>query len=511
MSQIVVVMDRIDRAERIGAALRAAAFDTLVITSVSSPEFAAAWSRAAALVTDLTAEVLRQLSLQGGRIFPGPVPVVFVGSPGLSHSSCQRVGGGAARVVPWDGCDEGLGPLVAAVAEAVAMTGLCAARGPGSMHRRLDSPAADAARAAHYRRLLQRREQLVSGLAHDLRTPLTAVREFADLLEREAADKLNHRQRHYVEVIQRRCVDAARMLDNLLDTLRIQSGRLPLYRRPVPVREIVSELRDGFGAALRHQQVELALEVPDQFPAVFADADLLARILSNLVNNALKFSPAGSTILVAVERATVDLARMYVRDEGPGIERAELRRIFRSYVQGSSMPATGYGLGLAIVRQLVRYHGGRVSVESKLGRGSTFAFTLPLFIPLAIVRRFLRAAERRGDSAKLSCWGLLLPQEAKFKAAHRLLCSLVPAHDLVVPDEPYRSMLLVSRSARAELLLKRVCDELAAHAGPKLLVHQLTRDQIEPWLRSPTTLIDQRDLATPTTPAHKHMTTSLTG
>jgi len=456
--------------------------------------------------------VLRQLSVEGRGIFPGPIPVIFVSSPGHVHLIERQVRGEKAWVVAWDGGEERLHTLVAAVAEAVAERDAPPATPRVQQKRsRLDSPAADAARTAHYRRLLQRREQLVSGLVHDLRTPLTAVREFADLLEREAGAALNDRQRRYVEVIQRRCVDAARMLDNLLDTLRIQAGRLRLYRRPVAIREIVDELEEGFEAALRHQGVKLAIDVPGRFPHVFADADLLARVLSNLVTNALKFSPAGGTIVVAVERATVDLARVCVRDEGPGIEPAELRRIFRSYVQGSSIPTTGYGLGLAIVRQLVRYHGGRVSVESKLGRGSTFAFTLPLFVPLAIVRRFLRGAERRGELARLSYWGMLLPEGVRFKAAHRLLCSFVPAQDLVVPDEPNRSMLLISRSARAETLLKRVCDELAACAAPGVRVRSLAREQLEAWLRAPTALIEAPQQAQSPTPPRGQMAASLTG
>jgi len=511
VSEIIVLIDRTDRAGRVAAVVERAGFKPVVASHTGTAEFLAAWRRAAGIVTDLTPPVLRSLVVEGKPLLGGTVPVILLCSPGHAGRVRQELDS-ASVVVEWDDC---LNESAQSLGETIAR--LCTSgRGPVqgrlSVHRaRIDPPAAQPAAYSYQRRRLQRREQLLSGLAHDLRTPLTAVREFADLLEQEAANVLSEQQRHYVEVIQRRCVDAARMLDNLLDVLRIQSGRLRLYRRAIQLQHVVDEVREGFEAALRHHQVKLEEFVPDDFPPVFADHDLLVRILSNLLNNALRFSPPGGRIAVAAELATVDLVRVSVRDEGPGIEPAELRRIFRSYVQGSGSRAGGYGLGLAIVRQLVRYHGGRVSVESKLGRGSTFAFTLPLFVPLAIVRRYLRSVERSGQGCVLSCWGFALPSGLKFDPTHRLICSLVPAQDLVLPDQTHRTLLLLSRSRRPQQLIERISREIAACGCGQLAIYQLDRSHLEPWLRAPRHLADSLGTVTADAQHEERAPASLTG
>jgi hypothetical protein len=179
------------------------------------------------------------------------------------------------------------------------------------------------------------------------------------------------------------------------------------------------------------------------------------------------------------------MARISVIDSGSGISPEDLRRIFHRFQQGSNHAQHGAGLGLAIVRELVKLHGGRVTVESTPGKGSRFHFTLPLFLPKAILRRHL-ALLSRGMQSRASAWAFTLTDAAKYDAIHRLITATVRARDLVLPDDARRHILLVTQSRQPDRLIERLLQQVASYSSSVPSVSRLDQTQVVSWLANMT-------------------------
>ena len=167
------------------------------------------------------------------------------------------------------------------------------------------------------------------------------------------------------------------LIRNLLDLAALEAGRLTLERTTQRIAALTRDAVEAMRplAAARAQTLEL--QVPDEGLCALCDRERVLQVFSNLLGNAIKFSPMGTTIRVgaAAEGAR---ARLWVSDAGPGIDRAQLRVIFAPFWRGSQRAQGGVGLGLWIARDIVEAHGGRIWVESRVGEGATFLFTLPL-------------------------------------------------------------------------------------------------------------------------------------
>jgi signal transduction histidine kinase len=222
---------------------------------------------------------------------------------------------------------------------------------------------------ARLRERTEQRDDLLRAVSHDLRTPLQVVLLQAFRLVR-AEDEERRRTGKSILGAGRRM---ERIIADLVDSARLESGQLVLDRRPIAVQRLVADLLAGSEGALDTSRVSNA--VPTDLPPVDADPDRLERVLVNLVGNALKYSTGPVAVLGARHGGEV---RISVRDEGPGIAPDDQPRLFHRYSRTGDGEQEGLGLGLFIVRRLVEAHGGRVWVESAPGRGSTFSFTLPL-------------------------------------------------------------------------------------------------------------------------------------
>jgi signal transduction histidine kinase len=234
------------------------------------------------------------------------------------------------------------------------------------------------------RQTTEQREDLLRAVSHDLRNPLQIVVLQAQRLLRAPEDTVRRPSGSIVAAARR----MDRMLRDLSDSARAESGSLELARAPLQLHGFVAELLDSADGVLDVARVENA--VPPRIPPVLADPDRLDRILTNLVGNALKYT--SGTVVVYAEANGVE-ARVSVADRGPGIAPEDLPRIFDRYYRGQRHEGEGLGLGLYIVRKLVEAHGGIIWADSRPGAGSTFTFTLPVASE-DVERDALRAAGR---------------------------------------------------------------------------------------------------------------------
>jgi two-component system phosphate regulon sensor histidine kinase PhoR len=229
-------------------------------------------------------------------------------------------------------------------------------------------------------RLSQMKSDFVSNVSHELRTPIASIRVFAELL-RLGRVQTPEKVREYGEYIEREGRRLSRLIENILDFARIESGRKTYAFAPVDVRQVVETTLQSFEPHLLHSGFTCSLTVPDApLPSVRADADALGQAIHNLLDNAVKYSGEARAIEVrlALDGGEVVVA---VADRGVGIAREEQARIFERFHRvgtGLVHEVKGSGLGLSLVQHIMQVHGGRVTVESEPGKGSTFALHLPV-------------------------------------------------------------------------------------------------------------------------------------
>jgi PAS domain S-box-containing protein len=229
-------------------------------------------------------------------------------------------------------------------------------------------------------RVDQMKTEFISIVSHELRTPLTSIKGYVDLVLDGDAGKINELQQEFLEVVQQDTNRLTALIEDLLNISRIESGRVTLQLQPLGV----SELMESVVASLRTQISEKDMQVDiDAGPVaitVRGDRDRLTQVLTNLLGNAIKFSPRGSRVGVMARKKGRYL-QVEVADNGPGISREDLGRIFTKFFRADNAATRqtgGTGLGLAIAKSLVELHGGRIWAESELGKGSTFSFTVRL-------------------------------------------------------------------------------------------------------------------------------------
>jgi two-component system phosphate regulon sensor histidine kinase PhoR len=223
----------------------------------------------------------------------------------------------------------------------------------------------------------------VSKVSHELRTTLTSIRMFADMLRNEEDPE---KIQICLDVLQKETKRLGDRIDRLLDWGRMEAGRRIYEKRPEEVRDILTEALEAFDTATVGRGHGVDLDVADDLPRVLADRGAMVDALSNLLSNAWKYTGDEKQI-VLMARADARHVRLSVRDNGPGIPKKEYGRIFEKFYRLDdrlSREVEGSGLGLAIVRHVARAHGGRVELESELGTGSTFTIVLPRLTPEAL-------------------------------------------------------------------------------------------------------------------------------
>jgi PAS domain S-box-containing protein len=229
----------------------------------------------------------------------------------------------------------------------------------------------------------QAKSAFLANMSHELRTPLNAVIGFSELLEQQIFGTLNDKQRTYVGNVLVSGRHLLQLVNDVLDISKVEAGRMDLAYERTPIGSIVDVVRGVIGGLAHKRGIRLEVALPPGLPDVFIDPGRIKQVLYNLISNAIKFTPKGGVVRLTA-RADARSLTVSVSDTGIGIARADLPRLFREFEQLAQPNGTrpeGTGLGLALSRRLVELHGGRVEVESELGRGSTFSVHLPLKSP----------------------------------------------------------------------------------------------------------------------------------
>jgi signal transduction histidine kinase len=224
------------------------------------------------------------------------------------------------------------------------------------------------------------KDDFISTVTHELRTPLTSIRAFSEILhdhpEMDAA-----KRDEFIMIIVRESERLTRMINQVLDLAKLESGRAEWQAAELDVKAVIEDAVSTTSQLLRDSGVTLTLDLPASVPAVVADRDRLMQVMLNLISNAVKFCDRRDGRVAIGLRALPQALQVDVRDNGIGIHPADHEIIFEKFRQvGDTLTdkPQGTGLGLPISRQIIQHFGGRLWVDSALGRGATFSFTLPL-------------------------------------------------------------------------------------------------------------------------------------
>ena len=217
-------------------------------------------------------------------------------------------------------------------------------------------------------------QRVLGVVAHDLRNPLNLLITTTDLLLEEDLDRA--RRKELVEIALRAGRQMNRLIADLLETARMQSGKIPLYLENLAVSTVFRQADETFRTEANKRRIHLDVIWPDDGIAVRADPLRVSQIVGNIVGNAIKFTPSDGTVTL---KAAPEDGRVVIQviDTGPGIARPDIEHLFDNFWQAKNGDRRGVGLGLAIAKGVVEAHGGQIWCESELGSGATFSFTLP--------------------------------------------------------------------------------------------------------------------------------------
>ena len=231
----------------------------------------------------------------------------------------------------------------------------------------------------HTKSLDRLKSDFVAVVSHEIRTPLTSVKGALELLGDDRYFKNNDQQVKLLTIAHANAERLLLLINDILDFSKLEAASLPMTIERQRLEPVVQQAEDHLRMLIEERRIQLSVDLADDLPDALIDAHRIAQVLSNLMSNAIKFSPAGGVVIVRAECAGREL-RVSVRDHGDGIAPADLPKLFRKFQQidsGSTRKVGGTGLGLVISKGIVEQHGGRIGVDSTPGHGSTFWFTLP--------------------------------------------------------------------------------------------------------------------------------------
>ncbi len=224
------------------------------------------------------------------------------------------------------------------------------------------------------------RSDFISMLSHEIRTPLTSIRESVNMIREEVMGPINSRQEKFLKIAGSEISRISDLLSHLMQASRLEPGLLNMHLEPIDPHTFVSECVNGIKLAAEAKSIELLIQVPPHLPQIVGDRKQLQQAMLNYLSNAVKFSEPDTRVTIGVRHhRSKNRLSIFVKDNGPGILDGDLAFLFNKYYRGQRERERleGVGLGLSIVKNIVESHHGTVWVNSQVGKGSTFGFTLP--------------------------------------------------------------------------------------------------------------------------------------
>jgi signal transduction histidine kinase len=295
---------------------------------------------------------------------------------------------------------------------------------------------------------LRFKDDFLSHVSHELRSPLTAIKQFSSILINGLAGELNSEQRRYEAIVLKNVHQLQSMIDDLLEVTRLETGKLTIELSQVTVQAVANDAVQTLAMTAGSKGVSMISEISSDLPSVHADATRLLQVLIILLDNAVKFTSSGGSVRIngRLLPEHSDYLLIEVSDTGCGIPPELLKKLFERLFQAteqSKASRKGLGLGLYICKELVMRQGGTISVTSKVGKGSTFSFTLPLFSLGRLILPLIKDGRWPSESAALLTVHLRLPGEAHssessagppHEARNFLQKCLLPDLDLLLPN-----------------------------------------------------------------------------
>jgi|GEM_PF-1089766 len=288
----------------------------------------------------------------------------------------------------------------------------------------------------------QLKDNFISTVSHELRTPLAIIKQFSGIISDEIPGKLTEDQKQYIDIIKNGTDRLVRLINDLLDISKIESGSVVLKRTLVEMGRMTHNVVFALQPQAAQKHIELRTVLHEPLTAVYFDSEKIVQVLTNLIGNAIKFTPENGQITVEITEKEKEM-EFSVTDTGPGISPENMSKVFKRFQQFDRIAGSGpkgTGLGLAISKQLVEMHGGRIWVESKAGTGSRFVFTLPKYDETESLQQCfldtIAIAAKDGTDFSVFVIG--------------------PAHDLKDGSE--------AEKARMQEFLPKLCDKLE-HSG----------------------------------------------
>ncbi len=225
------------------------------------------------------------------------------------------------------------------------------------------------------------KSNFIANISHELRTPLTHIKGYLDLLDDSTFGEMNPDQHDALQVLKKSESRLENLIEDLIEFSAATKGEISLARRPINMEPLIQTILEHSTPKANKKQINLVAQVPKDSAQVFADKDKISWVLMQFVDNAIKFSPSESQVIVRATQSTGNFISISVDDEGIGIPEDRIQEIFEPFHQLDNSAArkySGTGLGLAMAKQIVEAHGSQIKVQSLIGHGSHFEFDLPL-------------------------------------------------------------------------------------------------------------------------------------
>jgi signal transduction histidine kinase len=229
----------------------------------------------------------------------------------------------------------------------------------------------------------QAKTEFMNIASHELKTPMTSIKGYTKLLQMGAGGELSNQQRDFLNVIGNNVDRMAQLVEALLDVSRIEAGRIRLEIEDVQIADVINEVLESVQTQIESKRLHLTVDITNNLPALRADYNRMAQIVTNLVSNAYKYTPEGGDITVSARpyNGSIQGISVTVKDTGYGISEEDQTKLFTNFFRSGDQnirDEPGTGLGLAITKKMVETHGGELTFESELGKGSAFTFRMPL-------------------------------------------------------------------------------------------------------------------------------------